>query len=244
MKARNLLIAANAVLAVGLLAQAAVKSSDSPRRYAIAAWNDRPNSAEETTDLAENVVTVRVKRIRKAEPLTVPISGEPGGYDRVPMEVVELEVIDDDLKGRKKSRETIQLFHTGDSSAVPPGKRRSPPMSEAPPRPEEGAVKRPTGKPGGEYEHHGVLFSALIGDPEYKVGEEYLLFIRKGPKVKVEGESVATSAVVSPEGRWKINRTKKLEPMSDRAWTKELDGQRASVLRDKAVKRARGEEPR
>lgn len=236
MKIRKYLIGANALLVLLLVFQVSGLIGGRETSIAIASWEDRPDSVDETTELSEHVVRVRVKKIREAEPITVRVDGEPGGVDQIPVEVVTLEVTDDDAKGNKKKGDIIEIFHTGHSSETPPGRRTDQPKGPPPPKPEEGAVeKKDAEKPPASEAHMGVLFSAVMGDPEYRVGEDYLLFLRKGPDMKVGGRSQATLRAVSPEGRWKVDSRGRLQPMSDKGWAKQLRGKPAKELKDKAA---------
>lgn len=235
MRLQRALIATIVVLVVVLVGQLAYQHFNPPTRYAMASWKDRPDSAEQTTELADHVVRVRVKNVRRAEPLTVAMENEPGGVDRVPVEVVTLEVLEDDAKGGKKTGETIELFHTGDSSQTPPGRRTDAPKGPQPEKPPDAVEKKDAAKHQSREGHMGVLFSAVMGDPEYKAGEEYLMFVREGPTLKVGGQSVATQAAISPEGRWKVDRSGRLEPMSDKPWAERMRGKPAKELRDQAA---------
>ena len=140
MKIRNLLIFVNGVLLLLFLGQVAPRYANPPRTLHFADWNHSPNTVEETAKLASEVVHVKVVKIRKTKPIIVKIGGEPGGVDRIPAEIVTLELVGDDLKGRGKKGERIEVFHTGHSDASP-AKKRAPPMSKAPPKPEGGVDK-------------------------------------------------------------------------------------------------------
>lgn len=236
MKLRTVLMIASAALLVTLAVQLIVLFNTQPRLYYMASWKDRPASVEATTELSQNVVHARVVKIRKADPIVTRIQGEPGGVDRIPVEVVTVRLVDDDAKGNKKKGQTIELFHTGHSDAVPPAARRAP-RERPPEKPKEGAVEK-SQAPKEPDAHKGVLFSAIMNDPAYKVGEEYVLFVREGPTLKVSGREVKTQGIVSPEGRYRVKADKTLVPMSDRAFAKQLRGKPAKQLKEQAAKAA------
>jgi hypothetical protein len=246
MKLRIALLTACAALALSLAVQISILSNAQPTKIYIASWADRPESIEETTDLAESVVQARVRRIRPAQPLEVSIEG--GEVDRVPVEVITLEVIDEDLKGNRQRGTEIELFRTGHSGAATPDKR-SAPQGPPPPRPEEGAVERSQAERqrGGAHAHGAVLFSAMMDDPPYQVGETYVLFVREGPRLRVDGTETQTRAIVAPEGRWRVRENNTLEPMSSRDFAQQLRGRPVQQLKERAAARAtveRGQKPR
>ena len=130
------------------------------------------------------------------------------------------------------------ILPTGHSDAVPPSKRKAPPMSQAPPKPADGVDKVDAPK-GTELGHSESYFIGLEGDPPYKVGEEYVLFLTEGPELEEEkGGKVKPKVIVSPEGRYKVTAGG-LAPMSDRKFAKDLKGKEAKDLTDK-VKRGKG----
>lgn len=200
MKITRFLIVGNAVFVLLLLAQIAVRPAPPQGGVTMmATWAERPPDVESTTELADSVISARVVKIRKSA-LTVDAPGEPGGKDSIPVEVITLQVTDDDIKGKKKKGDTIELFHTGHS--------------------------------GEKGEGHNTLF----GDPAYKVGEEYVLFVREGPTLKVDGQAVQTQAIISPEGRWKIDQNRNAQPISDMDWAKKMWGKPSKALKDRAAK--------
>ena len=236
MRLRTTLIIANAVLVgaaavqIGLLAGAPARET----MRVMASWKDRPSTMEEATQLSDTVATGRVVKIRKADPIITKFSNEPGGIDRIPVEVVTFELVDDDVKGKGKKGGKIEVFHTGHSDAESPA-LKAPPKGPAPPKPAQGAVEQNQAVRNPDT-HMAVLFSGVMEDPAYKVGEEYVLFVRKGPSLKVEGQDVATQAIISPEGRYRVKADQTLEPMSAREFAKQFRGKAKKELRDGAVK--------
>lgn len=231
MNMRTTLIASNVLLAAVLAVQLALPPK--PREMVMASWKDRPDSVEATTALADRVVTGKVVKIRKADPIVVKFGSEPGGVDRIPVEVVTIELTDDDVKGKGKKGHKIEVFHTGHSDAESPLNRK-PPQGPPPPKPKDGVEQRDAKQ--SPDTHMAVLFSGVMQDPAYRVGEEYVLFLRAGPKLKAEGADVVTQAIVSPEGRYRVNADQSVEPMSDKAFAKGLRGKGKKDLRDRAAK--------
>lgn len=202
MKITRFLILGNAVFALLLLAQFVIGPSPMLPQADVtmmASWAEQPPDVESTTELADSVVSARVVKIREST-LEIDIAGEPGGKDSIPVEVITLQVIDDDVKGKKKKGDIIELFHTGRSG------------------------------------ENGIVSMTIFGDPAYKVGEEYVLFVVEGPTIKVKGRAVHTQAVISPEGRWKVDKNRKVQPMSDMDWAKKMRGKPSKELKDWAAR--------
>ncbi len=51
----------------------------------------------------------------------------------------------------------------------------------------------------------------LVEDPPYAAGEQYVLFVKPGPDVQVDGKRMRVHRLVSPEGRYRV-RGGKIEP--------------------------------
>jgi hypothetical protein len=236
MNLRTTLIIANVVLVGAAAAQLAVLATAPARESmtVMASWKDRPSSMAEATRLADTVATGRVVKIKKADPIVTKFSNEPGGVDRIPVEVVTIELVDDDVKGKGKKGNKIEVFHTGHSDAESPLTRK-PPQGPPPPKPAQGAVEQNQAVQNPD-QHMAVLFSGVMEDPAYKVGEEYVLFVRKGPALKVDGQDVLTQAIISPEGRYRVKADQTLEPMSQREFAKLYRGKGKKELRDNAAK--------
>lgn len=62
-----------------------------------------------------------------------------------------------------------------------------------------------------------------VEDPPYAQGEEYVLFLRRGPAMRVGSASVQTSRVVSPRGRYQI-RGGRVEPAAHGGWAARYRG--------------------
>ena len=159
--------------------------------------------------------------MRRADDLVTKADGEPNAEDRIPVELVTIRV----EKQYKGKRETIELFHVGGEPS--PASLKEPPMSEAPPKPKgrtpdypQGAVDR-SQRPA---TRGAVRKFILKDDPEYKQGERYLLFVRKGPKITEGGQALETMAIISPTTRFRLSAANKLEPVTDTGFAPQVKG--------------------
>lgn len=172
-----------------------------PDPVLLAAWAFEPRSLAEAKGLAKDVVEAQVTKVERADDLVIPAPGEPGGVERIAIEVVNMRV-KGAMKG--KSGQEIQVFRT---AGIPVGKRKMPSMKEAPPKP-KGASKppsRPTPFLGNTINLHD--------DQEYKVGENYVMFLRDGPQVKMKGKRIATKSLVNPSTRFKVGKDNRVTPL-------------------------------
>ncbi len=92
MKTRTL-----AVLAIGLsglLVVQTLDSADSSERVVevMVSFAEAPRSMEEAAASAEQVVLGRVTRVRRGPDVVVPVPGEPGGEDRIAIEIATVQV--------------------------------------------------------------------------------------------------------------------------------------------------------
>lgn len=229
MKITKILTKAAAVLLAVLMIQIWLLYSTKPGPLMIAQWIDQPGSLDDLESLADEVVVARVVKIRHADDLMAtspkPDDGSKPEIIRIPVEVITLE-IKRKAKGKKKEgKEIIEVFHTGHSDAVSPAKRKAPSKKEAPKKPKDGIDKNKAAKASKDEAVESNPINLLEDDPAYKVGEDYLLFIvKEGPKLKVKGKSVQTSAIVSPEGRYKVSKTNKLDPVRKRGFAGKYKG--------------------
>lgn len=236
MPIRTFLVAANAVLLLALIAQLGFHVGDTESRtYLMASWKDRPQSLEATTELAESVVHGRVQRVRKAAPIVHEAPGEPGDKVEIPVEVVTIRLVDDAVKGRRGKGTTLELFHTGHSDARSPAARAEP--RGRPPEKPEDAVEKADAEQSEETDM-AVVFSSLMNDPGYKAGEEYMLFVREGPTLRVEGRPVKTMGIISPEGRYLVRDDETVVPMSPRDFAQQLRGKPVRELKQRAAQAA------
>lgn len=211
LKPLKVLSVAVAVLLAALFAQIGLRYIAKPDVQLLAVWKDVPKSPEEAARLADEVVVGHVVKVRRADDLVTKTEGEE---DRIPIEVVTIRV----EKRYKGKAETIELFHVGGEPS--PASLKEPPMSEAPPKPEKGAIdksQRPATR-------GGARKFILKDDPEYKQGEKYLLFVRKGPKVTEDGKTTETMAIISPTTRFHVSAANKLEPVTDTGFAPQVKG--------------------
>ena len=168
----------------------------------LANWVYSPNSLEEADSLANQVVVGRIVSVRKGKDIVVEQPNEPSGEMRIPTEVVTVHV-DDTLKGSQQS--VIKLFHTGTSQYTAKPK----------PIPEEFRGKQPPENA------VGVQLKPFLleGDPEYVIGERYVLFLTAGPDLEK-----GLQRVVAPEGRYKIDEADTLVPVEHRGLSNKLKG--------------------
>ncbi len=202
----------------GLLLQLAVRIYSGPGVRTFAMWKNNPANLVEAKRLANQIVTGRVTKIERAEDIVVPAPGEPGNQVRIPVEVVTFSI---DRSHKGAPGPTVEVFHTGLSVGVSAYNRPEPPAAERPPEP-AGGVPRPAEIPARtEHESRTVL---LAEDPQYRVGESYVLLLMDGPTLKVRGASVRTKALVSPAGRHLVGADNKIEPVSSRGFAGQLRG--------------------
>jgi hypothetical protein len=174
----------------------------------MASWANNPKSLQEAKDSSDEIVTGRVTRVRRGDDIVTEIPGMPGGKDAIPVEVVTIKV-DKQHKGGSK-KETIEVFHTGLSKGNQPSER-----GDKPPGPPPPDAKKPAGDV--DTSRSAARPILLMDDPDYQAGEQYVLFLRPGPKVTAGGAAVETKRVLSPEGRFKVRQDGKLEPASSRS---------------------------
>ena len=211
LKPLKVLSVAGALLLFGLLGQIGMRYMAKPDVQLMAVWKDVPKSPEEAADLADEVIVGQVVRVRKADDLVTKTGEEE---DRIPVELVTIRV----EKAYKGRPDRIELFHVGGEPS--PASLKEPPMSEAPPKPERGAIEK-SRRPATRGPVRKVL---LKDDPEYKQGERYLLFVRKGPKVTEGGRATGTMAIVSPTTRFRLSAGNKLETVTDIGFAPRVKG--------------------
>lgn len=230
---RRTLMLVCAVAGLSLAVQLTAETRTTGGEYMIASWVDRPESLEQTVELADEIVTGRVVNIRQGRPLQVRVANEPDGVDEIPVEVVTIQLDDDPVKGQGRQGQNIELFHTGHSGS-PSAANQNEPRGPRPEKPEGGVEKqdapRPDPRAGAPAE-----FSGMIDDPGYTVGESYMLFVREGPELNVNGRRMQTRGIVSPEGRWRVTRNNEVVPMSGRAWAQRMRGRSMAQLKSQAA---------
>lgn len=217
MKLQKILAIAAAVLLIALVTQVGLRHRAKPGPQMFATWRDNPENVEAAHKLADHIVVGQVVNIRPTE-LVTPLPGEPGGVDRIPVEVVTIKV---EKRHKGEAPETIEVFHTGHSGA-PSRAQRPPPPGPPPPKPEGGIERSQAPRPTWDEAHASTII--MHDDAPYKVGERYMLFVRKGPRLMVGGAPVETHALVAPQGRYGVSRENKLEPVTQRGFAGQLRG--------------------
>ncbi len=149
-----------------------------------ASWKFAPQTVSDMDKLADQVVLAKVAAIRRGPDLVTQAEGEPGGVDRIPTEIVTMQV-EQNLKGAAEQH--VEVFHSGlsvDAELI----NRPMPKGPVPPgvKPPVGGARRPTPQEASRYMIHD--------DPGYEPGQRYLLYLTAGP-------AKGTKRIVAPEGR-------------------------------------------
>ncbi len=183
-----------------------------PKPILLAAWAYEPRDLAEAKGLAQEIVEVQVMNVERADDLVTKAPGEPGGIDRIAVEVVTMKV-NGAMKGSPGQQ--IQVFRT---AGIPVTKQDMPPMSQAPPKPKGASdpPKRPT--------HFMGNMVNIHDDVEYRKGERYVMFLRKGPKVRVNGKTVDTKSLLNPSARFRIEKDNKVSPILPEGMGKPFKG--------------------
>lgn len=231
MKTLNKILGASAaVLAVLLGLQLLILSQQEPREVAYATWADNPKSLAEGQDLANQIVRGRVIKVERGKDLVVKAPGEPGGEDRIPVEIVTLGLTGG-FKGQ--TPQSVRVFHTGISRLSTKGIRQKPKPSDG----KHGGEPIPAERPSKQSASQVNRFT-LDDDPPYKVGQDYIMYLRDGPTVghKIDGK-VKTLRIVNPTLRVQVVRGKELRPAATRMnFAKQLHGKPVTALTRKLPK--------
>ncbi len=210
-----------AVLALTLVGQVVVYRRQ-PAVLAHAVWGFQPKTLAEACDKAEVIARVRVESVVQGPDDVVPAPGEPSGEDRLPTQRVTLRVLKS-YKGTVADGQALTLTQTGGTKAIPVSDEEPtlPPRPDTIPSKDAAAAGVPNPERGqgvtAPVRTQDVQFT-LEGDPLYKVGEKYVLLLERGqahPDLFV---------VISPEGRYRQERTNKMTAMADNDVTQELKG--------------------
>lgn len=212
-----------AVLAVSLLAVLGAQlfaswatARAASRTVWLADWAETPQSLEEAVESADEVVVGRVTRVRPGEDIVARIQGEPGSVDRIPTEIVTLQVENRLKQGRDGAPRTVEVFRTGATKGTPPSRLGDRPPEDPPP-----GVERPP-RPSPPSDRNVML----TDDPPYQRGERYVLMLKPGPAMRVDSREVRLRRPVSPEGRYRVGRGGRIEPVSERVdFVREFRGQ-------------------
>lgn len=171
-----------------------------PKPVLLAAWAYEPRTLDEAKGLSQEIVEAQVTRVERADDLVIPAPGEPGGVERIAIEVVSMKV-----KGAMKGQpaQDIQVFRT---AGIPVTRTDMPDMKDAPPRP-KGAANPPS-RPTPFIENTINIHD----EQDYKVGENYVMFLRDGPQVRVKGQRVATKILLNPSTRFRVENDNRVIP--------------------------------
>ncbi|MEJ2232030.1 MAG: hypothetical protein P8X46_12720 [Nitrospirales bacterium] len=159
-----------------------------------------PRTLAEAKGLAKEVVEAQVTKVEQGDDLVLPAPGEPGNVERIPTEIITLNV-KSALKG--KPGQQIRLFRT---AGKPVSRRDMPNMKEAPPKPK--GASNPPSRPTPFLENTINVHDEL----PYKEGDKIVAFLRDGPSVRVKGQRVATKTQVNPSTRFRVERDNRITP--------------------------------
>lgn len=190
-----------AILFVGFAGQVGYEYLfNKPEPVLMAAWAYEPRTLAEAKGLAKEIVEAQVTSIERADDLVIPAEGEPGGVERIAIEVVSMKV-----KGAMKGQpgQQVQVFRT---AGIPVSRQDMPNMKEAPPKPK--GASAPPGRPTPFMENTINIHD----DQDYKVGEDYVMFLREGPQVRVKGRQVATKTLLNPSTRFRVENDNRVTP--------------------------------
>ncbi len=234
MRIQKILAITAAVLGLALGAQLwfSVHTHTPVSTEMVAIWQENPQSLEDLEALADEIIIGKVVDIRHAEDMR-PLDAENfEGMDDVslPVEVITIEV-STQLKGKSRGQKsTIQLFHMGHSD-LNLARKKAPPRSERPEKPDEGAVEKadaPKFDPG---EVEAAIPMTLHDDPLYEKNQTYLWFVQKGRPLKVKGKTIETLVTVHPSGRLRISKDNKIKPVFEYGFVAKLKGKKVDDLK-------------
>ncbi len=190
-----------------------------PQPQVFAAWAFEPRNLAEAKGLAKDIVEVEVTKIERANDLVVRAPGEPGGIERLAIEVITMKV-----KGRMKGKgaKEIQVFRT---VGIPVSQKGIPPMSQAPKKPKGASAPPKRATP-----FKGDTIN-IQNDVKYKKGESYVLMLRDGPRVRVKGRQVATKSLVNPSTRFRIDKSQRIQPVVPEGLGRPFKGQGLNKFR-------------
>lgn len=171
-----------------------------PEPVLMAAWAFEPRTLAEAKGLAKEIVEAQVTNVERADDLVIPAPEEPGGVERIAIEVVNMKV-----KGAMKGQpaQDIQVFRT---AGIPVTRNDMPNMKDAPPKPQ--GASNPPARPAPFMENTINIHD----DQPYKVGESYVMFLRDGPQVKVKGRQIATKTLLNPSTRFRVDPDNRVTP--------------------------------
>jgi len=208
MKLNKVLPIAVAVLASALLVQLAMQIGKKPRATHFASWKNNPRDIGQAKGLAKSIVTGVVTKVERGNDLVMKIAGEPGGEDRIPIEVATIRI---EKSYRGAPAQEVKVFRTGSTKDPRLTQRPPPDPKTAPPKP-AGGIDRPAQLPQPtEAQARTIL---LEDDPPYRIGERAYLLLEDGPDVVVAGAPVKTQKPISPSGRFHVTADRKIQPVA------------------------------
>lgn len=207
------------ILAIVLTAQIVNIIQSKPDKVYFASWAFAPKSVQDALKLSDLVVLAKVVGTERGKDLSANIDA-PGEEDRIPTTVVNME-IQEVYFGDMKDR-SLRIFQTGLFVNVNPNDLPRKPDGEPPDPPEDlkDIREQPDRLP--NYSDTEVRTTILDGDPPYMEGENYVMFLTKGPE--------GLMRPIAPHGRFKVSREGRLEPVTDRDFAGKLAGQPLNVL--------------
>ena len=167
----------------------------------LAAYAFEPRNLAEAKGLSKEIVEAVVTNVERADDLVILAPGEPGGVERIAIEVVNMKV-----KGAMKGQPG-QEFRLHRTAGIPVARNDMPNMKDAPPRPKGAA--NPPARPTPFMENTINIHD----DQPYQVGESYVMFLRDGPPVRVKGQQVATKSLLNPSVRFRIEKDNSVDPI-------------------------------
>lgn len=224
-------------LALALGGQFLAYYTATPVVTAHASWAFQPNSFQDVVNEARNIVTGEVTAVQKGPDIVVEAKGEPGGQDVIPTEQISLRV-NSVQKGNAAREQQITVFRTGGTVTLPQGPQqgsvapgpetsqrsegpevpldaKGDPNAAAPEQPKrQDDPNRPAGAQ--------VKVLLLPEDPEYQVGQTYMLALTDGPN--------NTQRPVAPEGRLLVNPDGTVNSIADTAVGQGLNGRQLAQL--------------
>ncbi len=196
------------------LAVAGLSGAFAPKTFWVADYAENPQNLDELMESAEELVLGRVTRVRRGPDLVVRVPGEPE-EDRIPTEIATIQVERRLTGARGGAPESVEVFRTGSTKGEPPSA-----MGQSPPGPAPEGVERPA-RPSPPSDRTVML----ADDPPYERGQRYLLALKPGPQMRVDGQNVQLRRPVSPEGRFLVDGRNRLVPVSSQpGFAREMRG--------------------
>lgn len=194
-----------------LLIQVAAVISHKPQARYHASWVNLADTLGEGVAQSTQVVLGEVIKVRRAPDIVVRIPGQHGEVDRIPTEIVTIEVQKTykDREGSVREGSTVEVFHTGlgnQPRIIPADDEED--EAEGEDQQGQGKGQKRGKRPRTDVEGRSIH---LEDDPPYQVGEQYVLFLRNGPDL--DG-TLSIKRAIAPEGRYRIATGDILDPVT------------------------------